>query len=47
MPVRAAATGRPVVSAPIRVVKPFMAGGLQRLFWSIRALAPEGAALDA
>ena len=39
--------GALMVSATIRVVKPLMAGGLQRLFWSIRALAPEGAALDA
>ena len=35
------------VSATIRVVKPLMEGGLQRLFWSIRTLEPEAAGLGA
>jgi PAS domain-containing protein len=35
------------VSASVRLVKPLAAGGTQRLFWSIRALEHDGAALDA
>jgi PAS domain-containing protein len=35
------------VSASVRLVKPLAAGSPQRLFWSIRALEPDGAALDA
>jgi PAS domain-containing protein len=35
------------VSATVRVVKPMVANGAQRLFWSIRAVEPDAAALDA
>ena len=38
--------GALTVSATIRVVKPMMANGLQRLFWSIRVLDSGATALD-
>ena len=39
--------GPMAVSATIRVVKPLMAGGLQRLFWSLRAVETDPTTLDA